>query len=136
MKRHINMKIAIPVMGVILILLVIVKALGILGIGTLNSGTRTGFVGNDGIHKFNGTYHSITGTFSHSLSPSKDSHSVHCEIQSKSGSLYVVILEKDTGDVIFEQEISKDAEFDVAAEGKVKISLTTQGHEGSYLFQY
>ena len=136
MKRHVNMKIAIPVMGGILILLMILKAFGFLGIGTLNSGIRMGFVGNDSIHKFKGTYHSITGTFTHSLSPSKDSHNIHCEIQSKSGSLYVVISEKESGNVIFEQEISKDAEFDVAAEGKVKITLTTQGHEGSYLFQY
>lgn len=136
MKRHVNMKIAIPVMGGILILLVILKALGIPGIGTLNSGTRMGFVGNDSIHKYNGTYHSIKGTFIHSLSPSKDSNSIHCEVQSKSGSLHVVILEKESGNVIFEQEIFGDAEFDVAAGGKVKITLTTQGHEGSYLFQY
>lgn len=133
MKRHVNMKIAIPIMGVILILLVILK---VLGIGTLHSGVRMGFVGNDGIHKFKGKYHSITGTFSHNLSPSKDSHSIHCEIRSKSGSLHVVIQEKKSGNVIFEQDISEDAEFDVAAEGKVKITLTTQGHEGSYLFQY
>ena len=127
------MKIAIPVMGGILVLLVIIKALGF---GTFRSGTRMGFVGNDGIHKFNGRYHSISGTFSHSLSPSKDSHSVHCEIQSKSGSLHVVIQEKESGKVIFEQEISQDAQFDVEAQEKVKITLKTQGHGGSYLFQY
>ena len=133
MKKHVNMKIAIPVMAGILFLLVIMKALGF---GTFRSGTRLGFVGNDGIHKFNGRYHSISGTFSHSLSPSKDSHSVHCEVRTKSGSLHVVILEKESGKVILEQEIAQDAEFDVAAQGKVKITLTTQGHGGSYFFQY
>ena len=53
MKKKVNMKIAIPVMVAVLALAVILKCFGLL---TFRSGMRYGFVGNDGIHKYNGSY--------------------------------------------------------------------------------
>jgi len=132
MKKKVNMKTAIPVMLIILVLFIILKSFGLL---TFRSGTRIGFVGNDGIHKFSGRYFKITGTLIHSLKPSDESNTVHCEVTTKSGSLHVLITQKD-GTVIFEKDISGDETFDVTAEGKVKITLTTKGHKGSYLFEY
>lgn len=133
MKRTGNLKVMIPVMVLILAALVLLK---IFAPGSMRSGTRLGFIGNDGIHKFNGKYSKITGTSTHTLSPSKDSDTIHCVITTKSGSLSVKITEKESGRVVYEKDIDGDEEFDVKADGKVKVALSTDGHSGSYLFQY
>lgn len=132
MKKKVNMKIAIPVMVAVLALAVILKCFGLL---TFRSGMRYGFVGNDGIHKYNGSYSKITGTMIHSLRPSKGSTTVHCEITTKSGSLHVLITQKD-GKVVLDKEISGDETFDVTAEGVIKVKLSTEEHSGSYRFEY
>ncbi len=132
MKKKVNMKIAIPVMVAVLALAVILKCFGLL---TFRSGMRFGFVGNDGIHKYNGSYSKITGTMIHSLRPSKGSTTVHCEITTKSGSLHVLITQKD-GKVVLDKEISGDETFDVTAEGVIKVKLSTEEHSGSYRFEY
>ena len=132
MKKKVNMKIAIPVMVAVLALAVILKCFGLL---TFRSGMRYGFVGNDGIHKYNGSYSKITGMMIHSLRPSKGSTTVHCEITTKSGSLHVLITQKD-GKVVLDKEISGDETFDVTAEGVIKVKLSTEEHSGSYRFEY
>ena len=128
-----NMKIAIPVMAVVIILLIVLKATGAI---TFRSGIRIGFAGNDGLHKYNGTYTKITGTMKHTLRPSKGSDTLHCEITTKSGTLHVEVIQKDDGTVLYDQDISGNETFDLKASGKVAINLTTDGHSGSYLFQY
>lgn len=128
-----NMKIAIPVMVVVLAVLVVLKAVGMLNI---NSGVRLGFVGNDGFHKYNGRYSKISGSFTHTLSPSKDSDTLHCVIKTESGILHVEITEKSTNTVLLDKDFSEDEEFDLQASGRVRIRLTTDEHKGSYLFQY
>ena len=128
-----NMKVVIPVMAVVIILLIVLKASGLV---TFRSGTRIGFVGNDGFHKFNGSYVKITGIQKHTLSPSKDSDTLHCEITTESGSLHVEIIQKDDDTVLYDKEISGNETFDLKPSGKVAINLKTDGHSGSYLFQY
>ena len=133
MKKKINVKKMIPTMLVVLALVIILKCFGLT---TFRSGTRFGFVGNDGIHNFNGSYSKITGTMTHSLKPSKNSNTIHCEITTKSGTLHVLIVQKDGGKVVLDKEISDDEAFDVIAEGAVKVKLSTEGHSGSYRFEY
>ena len=133
MKKNMNMKVAIPVMVVVIILLIVLKSAGLL---TIRSGMRLGFSGNDGIHKFNGSYSKITGIMKHTLRPSKGSDTLHCEITTKSGTLHVEVIQKDDGTVLYSEDISGDETFDLKASGKVSINLTTDGHSGSYLFQY
>lgn len=133
MKKKVNMKIAIPAMLAVLALVIILKCFGLI---TFRSGTRIGFIGNDGIHKYNGSYSKLTGTMIHSLRPSKDSTAVHCEITTKSGTLHVLITQKDDDKVVLDKEISGDETFDVNAEGVVKVKLSTEGHSGSYRFEY
>ena len=133
MKKNVNMKIAVQVMLGVLVLAVILKASGLI---TFKNWTRIGFVGNDGIHSFNGSYAKITGTMSHNIRPSKDSDSVHCEITTKSGTLHVVISRKDNGEVLLDKDISGDETFDVTAGGTVRVELSTEEHSGSYRFKY
>ena len=133
MKKNVNMKIVIPVMVVVIILLIVLKSAGLL---TIRSGVRLGFAGNDGIHKFNGSYSKITGVMKHTLRPSKGSDTIHCEIKSKSGSLHVEIIQKSDDTVLYDKEINGNETFDLPASGKVAINLSTAGHSGSYLFQY
>ena len=132
MKSKVNMKIALPVMIGVLVLLVLLKVFGVLE----NVPSRLGFVGNDGIHRLNGSYIRLSGNKTHTISPSKGSTAVHCEITTKEGSLKVEIMEKESGKTVYEGEISGNATFDVEAEGKVTVKLSTKKHSGSYLFQY
>ncbi|MCR5322722.1 MAG: hypothetical protein K6E85_05590 [Lachnospiraceae bacterium] len=128
-----NMKIAIPVMAAVLVLLIVLRATGLM---EFNSGVKLGFAGNSTFHKYNGTYLKITGHFSHDLRPSKDSDSIHCEITTESGDLHVEIVQKDDGKILCDKLISGDETFDLKAEGKVRVNLETEGHEGSYRFSY
>ena len=133
MKKNLSMKVAIPVMAVILILLIILKASGLFPIC---SSTSVGFLGNDGIHTFNGSYKKITGTMTHTLKPSKDSAVVHCEITTKTGTLHVTITQQGDDKVLCDRDIQCDETFDIPADGKVKVQLSTEEHSGSYLFKY
>lgn len=133
MKKKVNMKIMVPVMVAILVFAIVLKGFGLM---TFRSGMRIGFAGNDGIHKYNGSYLKITGTMSHSLRPSKDSTTVHCEVTTKSGSLHVLITQKSDGKALIDKEISGDEVFDVTAEGVINVKLSTEEHSGSYLFKY
>ena len=72
----------------------------------------------------------------HSLKPSKDSNAVHCEITTKSGTLRVQIIQKDGDKTVFDKEITGDETFDVTAEGTIKVKISTEGHSGSYRFEY
>ena len=133
MKQKISLKVAIPVMATVLILLIIFKACGLL---TVTSGARLGFVGNSTFHSFSGRYLKLSGSTSHTLSPSDGSTSIQCEIKTESGSIQVLIIDKADGTVLCEKEISENETFEVPASGKVKIKLTSKGHSGSYSFKY
>lgn len=133
MKKNVSMKVAIPVMLGVLILMVVLKSFGLI---TFRSGIRIGFAGNDGIHKFNGSYTKISGSMSHNLRPSKDSTAIHCEITTKSGDLHVLITQTEDEKVVCDKVITGNETFDISAEGKVKIKINTEGHSGSYLFEY
>ena len=133
MKRNMNMKTAIPVMVVVLILLIVLKATGLM---EFRSGTRIAFAGNSTFHRYSGAYKMIKGLMTHDLKPSKGSESIHCEITTKSGNLHVEIVQKSDGKVLYDNTVSGDETFDLPAEGKVKVSLETEEHEGSYLFTY
>ena len=133
MKKKMDMKVAIPVMVGVLVLVIILKSFGLL---TFRSGTRFGFAGNDGVHKFNGSYTKITGSMTHTLRPSKDSNTIHCEITSKSGSLHVEITQKGDDKVILDKEFTGNETFDLTAEGKVTMKLSASRHSGSYSFKY
>ncbi|MBP5332457.1 MAG: hypothetical protein J6Y89_11470 [Lachnospiraceae bacterium] len=132
-KMNINMKIAIPVMAAILVLLIILK---IFGFGSENSGMQYGYIGNSTFHTYEGRYVKITGNFSHKLKPSDDSTAIHCEITTESGELHVEIIQTSDDKVIFDKTISTNETFEVPADGKVKIKLSTEAHEGSYTFKY
>ena len=133
MKKNVNMKVAIPVMAGVIVLVIILKSFGLL---TFKSGVRMGFVGNDGIHKFNGSYSKISGTMSRVLRPSEGSNTVHCEITTKDGTLHVLITQKNDDKVLVDRSISGNETFDVQAEGRVNIKLSTSEHKGSYNFTY
>ena len=133
MKKNVNIKIAIPALLGVLVLVILLKSLGIL---TFRSGVRIGFSGSNGAHKFTGSYSKITGTMIHNLKPSKDSNSIHCEITTKSGTLHVLITQKNDDKVLFDKEISGDETVDLTAEGTVTVKLHTKGHSGSYRFEY
>ncbi|MCR5388381.1 MAG: hypothetical protein K6E56_03955 [Lachnospiraceae bacterium] len=133
MYKRVNMKIAIPVMVGILILLIALKATGLM---PSSSGVTIGFVGNTTLHTYSGTYAKIKGTHSHILRPSKGSDTVHCEIKTREGEVHVEISEKDSKNLLMATDVSDDETFDVKASGKVRITLVTDGHSGSYLFKY
>ena len=133
MFKKLNWKIAVPAAIVILIVLIVLK---VFVLDNLDSGTRIGFVGNSTSHVYEGSYSKITGTFSHRMSPSGGSSSVHCEVTTTSGSLQVDVLDADINEVIYSMICNGNEVFDVPVIGKIKIRLLTDGHSGSYRFTY
>ena len=133
MKRTYSMIMIIGVMAAVLILLVVLRTTGSV---SLNSGTRIGFAGNATTHKYTASYVEIKGVFSHTLSPSKDSDTLHCEVKTEKGSLHLTVTERSGGAVLLDKEITENVEFDLKADGRVFVKMETSGHSGSYLFEY
>ena len=136
MKKTYSPKFTIPVMAIALIMIAVVKFWGPVKVNSLS---KIGFVGNDGIHGFNGSYHSIHGYSKHTLSPSKGSDGLEVMIHTESGQLHVTVTEKDGGKVIFEDTYSEEGSeesFVLHPEGKVIVEFEASKHSGSYKFKY
>ena len=98
----------------------------------LRSGVRIGYAGNELPHSWTGSYASIKGNFSKSLTPKGDVLTI--EVSTTSGELTVEITNADK-EVIYTNTFTDTQTVELPVTGKVKIKLTTSGHSGSFSFK-
>ena len=95
----------------------------------VRSGTRIGYIGNEGWSSWSGSYISLDGMMRKSIHPKGDV--VHVEVKTEAGTISIEM--KDThGDVIFKQDNIETSSFDVKVSGKVTIRIEADHHRGSF----
>ena len=110
----------------------LVLVLKLSGCASFRSGIRIGYAGSELPSSWTGSYVSIKGNFSKSLTPKGDA--LHIEITTSSGELNVEITNADK-EVIYQNTFTGDETLELPVTGKVKIKLSTGGHSGSFSFK-
>lgn len=100
-----------------------------LGIGTLRSATRIGYVGNDGWSSWSASYTLLDGRLQHTIRPETDT--LHIEVQTESGTISIEMKDAD-GNIIFFKNNIETSSFEVEVSGKVIIKIEADHHKGSF----
>ena len=111
---------------------VLVIVMKFTGCAAFRSGIRIGYAGSELPHSWTGSYSSIKGYFSKSLTPKGDT--LNIEITTTSGELEVEITNADK-EVIYTNTFTDNQTVELPVTGKVKIKLSTSGHSGSFSFK-
>ena len=117
---------------IVVIVLAIIAVSQFLGLGTFRSGTRIGYVGNEGWHSWSGRYTLLNGTMRHTIGPDGDKLVV--TVETESGVISIEIKDAD-GNVIFDEDNIGTTTFDVAVSGKVTVRIDADNHKGSFKIQ-
>lgn len=102
---------------------------GTLGIGSIRSATRIGYVGTEGRSSWTGRYSSLDGMMKKSIHPKADV--LHIEVRTDSGIISVEIQDAD-GNIIFDELDIGTSSFNVAVSGKVTVKIVADRHMGSF----
>lgn len=116
-----------------IILVVIVVAfillLNYLGIGTLMSATRIGYVGEDGWSSWSAGYTLLDGWLQHTIRPETDT--LHVDVKTESGTISIEMKDAD-GNIIFSESNIETSSFEVNVSGKVVVKVEADHHKGSF----
>lgn len=116
---------------IIVIVVALIAAANFLGIGTMRSATRIGYVGNDGLRNWTASYSMLDGKLKHTIHPKNTQGTIHVEVVTESGSISIEMKDAD-GNVIFDEDNIATSTFDVSISGKVVIRIEADKHKGSF----
>lgn len=116
---------------IIVIVAALIAAANFLGIGTMRSATRIGYVGNDGWRNWSASYTMLNGTLKHTIRPKSTQKTLHIEITTEDGSISIEIKDAD-GNIIFDKENLETSSFDLDVSGKVVVRIDADHHKGSF----
>ncbi len=141
-KTLINPKIVLPVLGVVLLLVLILKII-LTSTGVINKTTRLGYIGpKPTTHQWKGVYYMIDGRFSNSMKPSAGSDTMTGTIKTKSGNMTITVSDgKDTllnQTITFDEGSEEDNEyrFQLHSTNTLKVTIKADKHEGSFDITY
>ena len=100
-----------------------------LGIGTLRSATRIGYVGSDGWSSWSARYTLLDGWLQRTIHPKTDT--LHIEVKTESGTISIQIKDAD-GNIIFSENNIETSSFEVEVPDKVVIRVEADHHKGSF----
>lgn len=100
-----------------------------LGIGTLRSATRIGYVGNEGWSSWSARYTLLDGWLQRTIHPKADT--LYVEVETESGTISIEM--KDVhGNIIFSESNIGTSSFEIEVLGKVVIKIEADHHKGSF----
>lgn len=111
------------------IMVAVIFFLNYLGIGTVRSGTRIGYIGNEGWSSWSARYTLLDGWFQRTIHPKTDT--IHVEVETESGSISIEMKDAD-GNIIFSESDIETTSFDAEVPGKVVIKIDGDHHKGSF----
>lgn len=114
-----------------LIIIACIAAANFLGIGTMRSATRIGYVEHDGWRNWSASYTMLDGKMKHTIRPKDSQKMLHIEVVTEDGSISIEITEKD-GNVIFDEDNIENTTYDVNVSGKVVVHIEADKHKGSF----
>lgn len=118
-------------MLIVLIVIACIAAANFLGIGTIRSGTRIGYIEHSGWRNWSASYTMLDGKLQHTIRPNDTQKRLHLDVFTESGSISIKITDKD-GNLIFDQEKMETATYDVDISGKVVVCIEADKHKGSF----
>lgn len=116
---------------IIVIVVVLIAAANFLGIGTMCSAIRIGYVGNDGLRNWTASYSMLDGKLKHTIHPKDTQRTIHIEVVTENGSISIEIKDAD-GNMIFDEDNIATSSFDINISGKVVIRIEADKHKGSF----
>ena len=116
---------------IIVIVVVLIAAANFLGIGTMRSAIRIGYVGNDGLRNWTASYSMLDGKLKHTIHPKDTQRTIHIEVVTENGSISIEIKDAD-GNMIFDEDNIATSSFDINISGKVVIRIEDDKHKGSF----
>lgn len=116
---------------IIVIVVALIAAANFLGIGTMSSATRIGYVSTDGLRSWTAKYSMLDGKLKHTIYPKDTQGTIHVEVVTESGSISIEMKDAD-GKVIFDEDDIATSSFDVNISGKVVIHIEADKHKGSF----
>lgn len=121
------------VIGVLVIVAIAgVAACGILGgLGTIRSGTRVMYIGNEGRNYWSGNYQYFDGFQQRNFWVEEDEDSIRMTVTTEEGTIAIEIKDSK-GNVIFSETNMGSGEYEVEASGKVTIRIEAEEHKGSF----
>lgn len=123
------------------IVLIIAAAIGIvvvfqyLGIGTISSSWRIGYVDNAGKHHWSAQYVQFDGTMKRTMYADNGVNNLHIEATIEKGTLGVTIKDVQ-GEVIFSQSELQNQSLEIETPDKVIVELAGEKHKGSFSMRY
>ena len=113
----------------VVIVVATIILLSSLGIGTLRSGIRVGYVSHDSLSSWSASYFWLLGRLQHTIYPETDT--LHVEVKTESGTISIEMKDAD-GNVIFSENNIGTSSFDVEVSGKVVIKIEADQHKGGF----
>lgn len=113
----------------IVIVVAAILLLSYLGIGTLKSATRIGYVGNDGWSSWSASYTLLDGRMQHTISPKTET--LHVKVKTESGTISIEMKDAD-GNIFFSEKDMETSSYEVEVSGKVVIKINADHHKGSF----
>ena len=113
----------------IVIVVAAILLLSYLGIGTLKSATRIGYVGNDGWSSWSASYTLLDGRMQHTISPKTET--LHVKVKTESGTISIEMKDAD-GNIFFSEKDMETSSYEVEVSGKVVIKIDADHHKGSF----
>lgn len=113
----------------VVIVVAVIILLSSLGIGTLRSGIRVGYVSHDSLNSWSASYFWLFGRLQHTIYPETDT--LHVEVKTESGTISIEMKDAD-GNVIFSENNIGTSSFDVNVSGKVVIKIEADQHKGGF----
>lgn len=105
---------------------VLVLAVG--GMGNMRSSLQVGYVSSSTPQGWTARYHLLTGTERHTLHPKQEAYMV--TVVTEAGSL-AMEFQDETG-VVFSRTEMESGSYPVSLEGKTVVTVTAEGHKGSF----
>lgn len=126
-----RLKLKDPKMTIAIVVVAIAVALLLksMGFASSKSGTRIGYISNEGWDIWSASYHLLDGTMEKIVHTEDGELSI--SVTTESGNLSMVILDSDNK-VLFEQNNIPSGSYTVSATQKVTIRILAESHKGSF----
>lgn len=101
------------------------------GIGTMRSGTRIGYIGDDGWTSWSARYIMLDGKFKHTIHLKDTQKTIHIQVVTDDGNISIQMKDADKH-VIFDEDNIQTSTFDINVSGDVVVQIEAEKHKGSF----
>lgn len=116
---------------IVVVILVLIAAANFLGIDTMRSATRIGYVGHDGWRNWSASYTMLDGKMKHTIHPEDTQKALHVEVVTEGGSISIKMKDAN-GNIVFDEDNIGTSTFDIETSEKIVVFIEADKHKGSF----